>query len=54
MKYICQIYLLYFFLKVQTKYTSNVLFFREVNGYTFNLFLPPKKEKSQEQPNKEA
>ena len=36
--------LLYFFRKVQTKYTSNVLFFRKVNGCTFNLFLrPPQK-----------
>ena len=40
--------LLYFFRKVQTKYTSNVLFFRKINGCTFNLFLPPPPQKKRE------
>ena len=39
MKYICQIYFIYtFFLEVQTRYTSNVLFFWEVHiKYTWGI-----------------
>ena len=39
MKYICQIYFIYtFFLEVQTRYTSNVLFFWEVHiKYTWSI-----------------